>query len=344
MADIKLKSGRMLSDFGKPYFVAEVNSSHNGNVEIARQMIDAAVAAGCDCVKFQSWSAESLYSATYYQTNPISKRIVTKFSLSAEQLKDMAIYCQKKGVDFSSTPYSTKEVDFLIEECNAPFIKVASMDLNNLKYLRYIGGKNVPIVLSTGMSTIDEIRYAIRTIEATGNKNICLLHCISIYPPKIDTIHLNNIVGLRNEFSEYPIGFSDHSKGIEMAVASVALGACLLEKHLTLDSKKIGMDNQMATEPDEMALMITSCLNTYRAMGNKEREVLQDEKEQMVKMRRSVILTRDLAAGHILTLDDLDAKRPGTGIPADEIDKLIGCKLLRNVKADTLLYRDDYKL
>lgn len=343
MASVELLSGRVLSDYDKPYFVAEVNSSHNGNVDVARQMIDAAAEAGCDCVKFQSWSAESLYSATYYRENPISKRIVTRFSLTAEQLKDMALYCREKGVDFSSTPYSCAEVDFLIDECRAPFVKIASMDLNNLKYLRYIGNKHVPIVLSTGMSSIEEIRRAIKTIEDTDNKNICLLHCISIYPPKIETVHLNNILGLREEFPDYPIGFSDHSKGVEMAVASTTLGVALIEKHLTLDCKRIGMDNQMATEPEEMRQMVKCCLNTFAALGNKRRVVLQDEKEQMLKMRRSVILTSGLKAGHILTIDDLDAKRPGTGIPADEIDTLVGKALVNNVEADTLLNREDYK-
>ncbi len=343
MAEIKLRSGRILVDYGQPYIVAEVNSSHNGNVEVARQMIDAAVEAGCDCVKFQSWSAESLYSQSYYKDNPIAKRIVAKFSLTAEQLKEMASYARERGIDFSSTPYSCQEVDYLIDECKAPFVKIASMDLNNLKYLRYIAQKDVPIVLSTGMSTMEEIKRAVKTIESEGNRQICLLHCISIYPPEIDTIHLNNILGLRAEFPNYPIGFSDHSHGIEMAVAATALGAALIEKHLTLDSKKIGMDNQMATEPEEMAEMVRGCRNTVIAMGNKDRVVKQAEKEQMEKMRRSIIPTKDLKSGHVLTIDDLDAKRPGTGIPADELDALVGKKLIKDVKADFLLEREDYE-
>lgn len=343
MAKIQLRSGRVLEDYGKPYFVAEVNSSHNGNVEVAKQMIVAAVEAGCDCVKFQSWSAESLYSASYYKDNPIAKRIVSKFSLTAEQLKEMAAFAREHGIDFSSTPYSCPEVDYLIDECRAPFVKIASMDLNNLKYLRYIAKKNVPIVLSTGMSTMDEIRKAVKTIEEEGNKQICLLHCISIYPPEFETIHLNNIIGLREEFPDYPIGFSDHSHGVEMAVAATTLGAALIEKHLTLDSKKIGMDNQMATEPEEMAQMVRCCINTQIALGNKERVVRQAELEQMEKMRRSIILSKDQPAGHVLTIDDLDAKRPGTGIPADELDLLVGKKLIKDVKADYLLEREDYE-
>ncbi len=340
---MKLCSGRILGDYEVPYVIAEVNSSHNGNVEIAKKMIDAAVEAGCNCVKFQSWSAESLYSASYYKANPISKRIVSKFSLSSEDLKGLAEYCINKGIDFSSTPYSREEVDFLLDECKAPFVKVASMDLNNYNFLRYIAKKKAPIVLSTGMSTIEEVRNAVHVIEEVGNNQICLLHCISIYPPELNTIHLHNILGLREEFPQYPIGFSDHSHGVEMAVAATALGVALIEKHLTLDRTKIGMDNQMATEPDEMKQMVYCCLNTQIAMGNRERVVREAELEQIKKMRRSVIVTRDLPAGHILTIEDLDAKRPGTGITADKIDELVGKTLLINKEADTLLETNEYK-
>ena len=343
MARIQLRNGRWLGDYERPYIVAEVNSSHNGDIEVAKRMIDAAAEAGCDSVKFQSWSAESLYSATYYKANPISKRIVKKFALTKEELRDMAEYSRSKGVDFSSTPYSRDEVDWLIDECKAPFVKVASMDLNNYAYLRYIAEKQVPIVLSTGMSEMEEIRKAVRVIEETGNKQLCLLHCISIYPPEMETIHLNNILGLREEFPDYPIGFSDHSHGVEMAVAATALGAALIEKHLTLDRTKIGMDNQMATEPEEMKQMVDCCLNTQIAMGNKERVVREAEQEQMKKMRRSVIVTRDMKAGEVLRLEDLDAKRPGTGIPADKIDELVGKVLRVDKEADTLIELTDFE-
>ena len=343
MAQIKLRSGKVIGDYMRPYVVAEVNSSHNGDVVVAKQMIDAAAAAGCDCVKFQSWSAESLYSATYYKANPISKRIVKKFALTQEQLWDMAEYSRSKGIDFSSTPYSREEVDWLVDECKAPFIKVASMDLNNYMYLRYIAKKGVPIVLSTGMSEMEEIRKAVRTIEEAGNRQICLLHCISIYPPEFDTIHLLNIEGLREAFPDYPIGFSDHSHGAEMAVAATALGAALIEKHLTLDRTKIGMDNQMATEPEEMKHMVDCCVRTQIAMGGKERVVREAEQVQMKKMRRSVIVTRDMKAGEVLTLEDLDAKRPGTGISADKIEALVGKTLLVDKEADTLLSLEEIK-
>lgn len=341
---VKLRTGRVLADYNDPYIVAEVNSSHNGRVEVARQMIDAAVAAGCDCVKFQSWSAESLYSSSYYKDNPISKRFFTKFSLSPGDLKGLAAYCREKGVDYCSTPYSREEVDFLLDECGAPYVKIASMDSNNLAFLRYISRKGAPIVLSTGMSTLEEVRRAVETIVDAGNQQLCLLHCISVYPADFESIRLNNILGLREAFPGIPIGFSDHSLGIEMAVAATALGAALIEKHLTLDRSKIGMDNQMATEPDEMKQLVTSCHNTHMALGGRERIVSESEREQMKKMRRSIIAARDLPSGTVLTENDLDAKRPGVGIPADQLDNLLGKTLKQAVRVDSLLRPEDIEL
>lgn len=342
MASCTFRDATTIFDYGSPYFVAEVNTSHNGNVDTAKQMIDKAVEAGCSCVKFQSWSAESLYSKTYYANNPIAKRIVSKLSLNDTQLSELALYCKDQGISFSSTPYSVREVDFLLERCNVPYIKVASMDLNNYPYLSYIAKTNAPIVLSTGMSEIEEVRKAVQVIESCGNKNMCLLHCVSIYPPELATIHLNNIIGLRKAFPNYPIGFSDHTLGGEIAIASVALGAALVEKHLTLDRKKIGMDNQMATEPEEMAQMIISCRNVHTALGGYDRVVLQAEKEQLLKMRRSVVLTKDLPAGSVIRADDLDCKRPGTGLVPEKIYGIIGKTLTRDMEADTLLTEEDY--
>jgi len=341
MAKCILRDSTVIGDFSQPYIVAEVNTSHSGNIETAKEMIDRAKEAGCACVKFQSWSKDSLYSKTYYDENPIAKRFVQKFSFSEAQLTEVARYCKESGVSFASTPYSEAEVDFLVDQCDAPYIKIASMDLVNYPFLEYIGNRGVPIVLSTGMATMEEVKNAVAVIEKTGNRNMCLLHCISIYPPEISTIHLNNILGLRQEFPNYPIGFSDHSLGTEMAAAAVALGAALIEKHLTLDRSKIGMDNQMATEPEEFALMVRQCRNVNEALGGTERIVLPAELEQRKKMRRSIIVTRDLPAGTVLTRSDLGAKRPGTGLPVEKIEDLVGKVLAREVKADTLILETD---
>ncbi len=341
MATIRLRDSIVLSDFGKPYIVAEINTSHFGNMETAKEMIDQAKEAGCDCVKFQSWSAETLYSKTYYDENPIAKRFVKKFSFSEAELAEVAEYSKKRGIAFSSTPYSREEVDFLLEKCNVPYVKVASMDLNNYPFLDYIARSGAPIVLSTGMGELEEIRKAVEGIENAGNKNICLLHCISIYPPETSTIRLKNILGLRKEFPDYPIGFSDHSIGTEMASAAVALGACMIEKHFTLDRTKIGMDNQMATEPKEMALLVRNCHNIQIALGDAERIVFPAEIEQRKKMRRSIIAAKDLKAGTKLTAEDIDAKRPGTGLPPEKISELVGKTLRRNIEENTLITEAD---
>lgn len=343
MATLVLRNSSVISTENPPYIVAEVNSSHNGSMEIAKKMIDEAAASGCNCVKFQSWSADSLYSQTYYKANPIAKRFVNKFSMTPEQLKELAEYCNYVGVDFSSTPYSREEVDFLINVAKVPFIKIASMELNNYPFLKYIAETGAPIVLSTGMGTMDEICRAVETIEESGNTNICLLHCISIYPPEISTINLMNIVGLQEKYPDYPIGFSDHSSGTEMASAAVALGACLIEKHLTLDKTKIGMDNQMATEPDEMARLVQQCHNVHIALGDKKRVVLEAEMEQRKNMRRSLVYTRDMKAGEIITIKDIDSKRPGTGFPPEKMADFIGQIVSRDTEKDTLILEEDFR-
>lgn len=342
MASIKLRNSVELSNYGVPYIVAELNTSHFGNIDTAKAMIDRAKESGCDCVKFQSWSEDSLYSKTYYDENPIAKRFVKKFSFSEAELLELSLHCKAVGIAFSSTPYSKSEVDFLIEKCDAPFIKVASMELNNLPYLDFIGRSGAPIVLSTGMGEMDEVDRAVETIEKTGNTALCILHCVAIYPTETSTIRLKNILGLRERFPKYPIGFSDHSLGVEMASAAVALGACLVEKHFTLDQKKIGMDNQMATEPEEMATLVRHCHNVQIAMGGTDRIVMSAELDQRKKMRRSIIAAVDLKAGTKLTEETLDAKRPGTGLPPERLGDLIGRTLLRDVEGGALLTSEDF--
>ena len=340
MTQITLRDGSVIGNYRKPYIIAEVNSSHNGDVETAKKMIKAAKSAGCSCVKFQSWSAQSLYSKTYYKANPIAQRIVAKFALSENELKECADYCKEIGISFSSTPYSEAEVDALLN-MGAPYIKIASMDINNYGYLKYIAETKAPIILSTGMAEMDEVRKAVDVITTAGNDNLVLLHCISIYPAAADTIHLNNILMLQTEFPDCPIGFSDHTLGTEIACAATALGSAVIEKHLTLDKTKPGMDNNMAIEPDEMKILVRNCENVFEAMGSKTRIVSDAEYEQRKKMRRSVIAAKDLKAGTVLASADLAAKRPGDGISVDQMETLVGKVLKRDVEVDTLLLPED---
>lgn len=341
MSKCVFSDGTIISDYGKPYFVAEVNSSHKGDMDIAKKMIDAAVDIGCDCVKFQSWSVESLYSKSYYADNPIGKKIVEKFSLLPEQLKELAAYCMERKIAFSSTPYSPEEVDFLINDCKAPYVKIASMEINNLRFLEYIGKKKVPIVLSTGMSDMGEVEKAVLTLESAGIEQMVILHCVSIYPTVITTVNLNNILGFREKFPKYPIGFSDHTEGDAAAIAAVALGAGLIEKHLTLDKTKVGMDNGMATEPLEFSELISKCWNTQLALGGRERIVQPEEIEQRKNMRRSIISVRDIKAGETIKATDLYAKRPGTGIGPDQENLIVGKKAKHDIEADVLILPKD---
>jgi len=342
MSFIKLRNGRCVGDYLKPYIVAELNTSHFGNMEIAKDMIDQAKVAGCDCVKFQSWSAETLYCDSYYKENAITKRIVEKFSLDDVQLSMLSKYAEEMQIDFSSTPYSIEEAEFLVAECRVPFIKIASMELNNVPYLTQLGRLGMPLVLSTGMGTLEEIIEAVKIIHATGNEQLIILHCTSVYPAPPSSIRLQNIIGLRSEFPCFPIGYSDHSLGIEIPAASIALGACLIEKHFTLDSKRIGMDNQMAAQPEEMQAMVRACHRVYESMGGNGRILGEEEQKQITKMRRSMVAKRRLEPGSLLSEECVEFKRPGTGIPpSKEHYSFIGRTVTKHIEVGCIIQADD---
>ncbi len=340
--EITLNNNRIIGENHKPYFIAELNTSHFGDVDKAKKMIDMVKECGGDCVKFQSWSEETLYSNDYYIENPIAKRFVKKFSLNENQLKELSVYAHGIGIDFASTPYSKEEADFLIHECNVPFIKVASMDINNYPYLRHLAKSNTAIILSTGMADFDEIVKAVKVLEESGATNVCVLHCVSIYPVEAEFVNLNNIKLLKKTFASQVIGYSDHTLGVDIGIASIALGACVVEKHVTLDKTIIGMDNQMAIEHSELKLMIEGINNVFKSLGLEFRSVSNDELVQRLKMRRSLIANEDLIEGTILSESNLAAKRPGTGISVSEYDSFIGKKLAKSVKKDSLLSSDDF--
>lgn len=341
MSFITLRNGRRVGDYLNPYIVAELNTSHFGDMAIAKDMITQAKAAGCDCVKFQSWSAETLYCEGYYKENKIVKRVVSKFALGDAQLKELSNYAMEIKIDFASTPYSIEEARFLVEECSVPFVKIASMELNNLPYLHQLGSLGVPLVLSTGMGTLDEIIGAVKAIQDAGNEQLIILHCTSVYPAPPGIIRLQNIIGLRSEFPRYPIGYSDHSQGIEIPAASIALGACLIERHFTLDSSRIGMDNQMATEPEEMRAMVRACHKVYEAVGGAGRVLGEEEKGQIPKMRRSIVTKTDINHGDVLTEENIEFKRPGTGITPADYQSVIGRTVNKAIAGGTVVQTGD---
>lgn len=335
MAFITLDNGRIIGDFSNPYIVAELNTSHFGNIDVAKEMISKAKECGCDCVKLQSWSAESLYSHSYYKSNKMAKRFYEKFSLSEDEILELINFSNDISIDISSTPYSIKEAKFLSNQKNIPFIKIASMEINNYRYLEQLGKLGKPLILSTGMASLEEITKAVSIIEKTNNKKIIILHCVSIYPVKEKLTNLNNILGLRDKFPQYPIGFSDHTEGLTVPTASVALGACLIEKHFTLNSEKIGLDNQMATEPNLMRQLVNHCKEVYLSLGSKNRTISEEEINQRFKMRRSLISKRAMKKGQIIMEDDILVKRPGDGIPPSELKNILGGVLTDDIQEET---------
>lgn len=352
MKEIKLTNSKKVFDYCEPYIIAEIGANHNGDMELAKAMIKSAVDCGADAVKFQSWTPESLISKEEYDSNTkyndspkkhfgSLKEMVDKYYLRSEQHYELKKICDEIGVDFSSSPFSNAEVD-LLEDIGVSYHKVASMDLVNIPLLKHIASKGKPILLSTGMGTLSEIEKAIFTIEKEGNNQIILLHCISIYPPAYEDINLNNISMLRKTFG-YPVGFSDHTIGTSIPLASVALGACVIEKHFTTDKDLPGWDHLISANPEELKVISTESKNISKSLGCFRRIVSEAEEEKKVKFRRSIVVTKDLKKGHILEDGDLTSKRPGTGISPEYINMVIGKKLNSDIKEDSLLHWSNIK-
>lgn len=343
---IQLTPSKVVSNYGTPYVIAEIGANHNGDMDLAKKMIDSAVACGCDAVKFQSWTPKSLISKEEYARNQSYddspkkhfgslEEMVKKYYLKPEQHQELKEYCVSKKVDFCSSPFSNEEVDLLVS-LDVPFLKIASMDINNLPFLKYAAATQKPIVLSTGMATLGEIETAVQIIREMGNDQIVLLHCISIYPPKDEDIHLRNITMLQQTF-QMPIGFSDHSFGFTIPLASVALGACIIEKHFTLDKDLPGWDHEISADPKEMKVICEGSKKILAAMGNFQRIVSEAEQEKKLKFRRSIVTARPLKKGEKILESDLAYKRPGTGIPPDEYYLIVGRTLAVNVEEDIIL-------
>lgn len=352
-SQIKLTDKKLVYNFCEPYIIAELGSNHNGDMELAKKLILAAKEAGADCVKFQSWTKDTIFSKRKYEENFFLsddyrnrndynlEQIVEKFQITEEQLKEMKEFSDKIGIDCISTPFSKREVDFLVDKLNVPFIKIASMDVNNYPFLEYVAKKNKPIVISTGLSELYEIDKAIRTIENTGNDQIVILHCVSIYPPKDEEVNLNNITTLQNIY-DYPIGYSDHTLGATIALASVVKGACIIEKHFTLDKNMFGWDHKVSADSEDLKTICAESKRIYKAMGNK-RIYREENDERVVEFRRSIVLTRNMKKGEIITEKDIDFKRPGRGIEPGYANIIIGRKLNKDLKYDDIITFEDFE-
>lgn len=350
---IQLTKSKKVFNGCEPYIIAEIGSNHNGDMELAKKLILEAKRANADCVKFQSWTKDSIFSKETYDKNFFLKddyrqredftlkEIVDRFSISEKQLLEMKSFCDEVGIDCTSTPFSKDEVDFLVDKLKTPFIKVASMDCNNFPFLDYIARKGLPIVISTGLSELHEIDRAVRTIENAGNEQIVILHCVAIYPPKDEEINLNNISTLKAVYP-YPIGFSDHSIGIAVPLASVAKEVCIIEKHFTLDKEMFGWDHKVSADALELEAIVSGSKKIAKAMGTgRVRSVESDERKR--EFRRSIVLTKNLKKGECVTSEMIDFKRPGTGISPEYSNVVIGRKAASDLLADYPIKWEDFE-
>ena len=349
---VLLKNSSEIKNFGTPFIIAEIGSNHNGDMILAKELIDAAKSCGCDAVKFQSFSDKSLICKEEYEANTryndspkkhfgSLEEMVRKYYLREEQHYDLKDYCEKTGILFSSSPFSKDEIDLLVK-LDVPYLKIASMDINNYPLLRYMAATEKPIILSTGMATLAEIDNALNILEQSGNSQIVLLHCISIYPPEYEDINLRNITMLQQAFP-YPVGFSDHSLGTHIPLAAIALGSCVIEKHFTIDKNLPGWDHEISADPNEMKQIVEHAKQINTSLGSFRRLVSKAEEAKKLKFRRSIVTTRDIPAGQKIEKDDLTSKRPGTGIPADLTEYLVGRLLKKSIHTDTLLKWEDFE-
>lgn len=349
---VQITNQKEVFNFCTPYIIAELGSNHNGNMELAKKLIIEAKEAGADCVKFQSWSKDSIFSRKKYEDNYFVaddyrnrtdytlEEIVDAYSISEEELLEMKKFANDIGIDCTSTPFSKKEADFLIDKLESPFIKVASMDLNNYPFLDYLARKGKPMVISTGLSELYEIDKAVKTIESAGNNQIVILHCIATYPPSDSDVHLNNIKTLMTTYPEYPVGFSDHSLGTAIPLASVALGACLVEKHFTLDKNMEGWDHKVSATKEEMRDIVENARRVSAALGS-FRITASETDEKKREFRRSIVLTREMKKGEVIQIEDIDYKRPGGGFSPDMMEFVIGRIVNKDLKFDHILTIED---
>jgi N-acetylneuraminate synthase len=334
----------------KTYVIAEIGANHNGDMALAKKLIEVAKDCGADAAKFQSWDttifSKAVYEKNYFlgddyrnRSDFTLKEIVQKFALSFEQMRELRHYCAKVGIDFATTPFSVTQLEQLVA-LDPPFIKIASMDLTNPRLLKAAGRTRLPVVLSTGFGTLAEIDRAVRIVEGDSNRDIVLLHCIALYPPADDEVNLDNMDMLRAAFG-YPVGFSDHTAGAEVSLAAMAKRAVVLEKHFTLDKTMFGWDHHMSVDPDELRAICRGRDRIHAALGTMRRVVGARELARRDEYRRSIVAARDIRAGETITEDAIDFRRPGTGLDPFMADIVVGMVATRTIAEDTLISLDD---
>ena len=322
------------------YIIAEAGVNHNGSPETARRLADAAKAAGADCVKFQTFRAEKLVSRgaqkAEYQKNTTGsgsqEEMLKKLELSYGDFTALKEYCDSIGICFLSTPFDAESIDFL-NTLDMPFWKIPSGEVTNYPYLRRIAQTGKPVVMSTGMCSLDEIRAAVRVLQEYGTTDLQLLHCNTEYPTPFEDVNLKAMQTLRDTFG-VKAGYSDHTRGIEIPIAAAALGAAVIEKHFTLDRNMEGPDHRASLEPEELAAMVRSIRNIEKAIGTGKKIPSPSEIKNIPVARKSITAKRRISAGETLTEENLTAKRPGTGISPMRWTEVVGTKAIRDFEED----------
>lgn len=316
------------------YVIAEAGSNHNGDIEKAYSLVDIAVDAGADCVKFQSVSFDTLTSD---YSNADLRSAVDTITLDNSWYRKLSVYCERHGIDFMSTPTYPDAVDELFDVGVKAF-KIASMDLTNIPFLRYVASKGLPIILSRGMSSMSEISCALNSLS---DVNCALLHCIADYPALPSQVNLRQIQSLSSAFG-IPIGFSDHTESIVLPSAAVTLGATIVEKHFTDDRSQDGFDHFYALDPNMLKAMIKGIRETEVALGSSVVQLADSEVSNKLKWQRSIVASSDIEVGQVFTISNLTTKRPGTGISPLLWDSIIGQKATKPIKSNQILQVSDF--
>lgn len=328
----------------KTFIIAEAGVNHNGSFELAKQLVDKAVWAGADCIKFQTFNSKNLVSknaqkAEYQKKTTDSSEsqldMLKKLELSKEEFIELRDYCNQKGIMFLSTPFDLESIDFLAS-IGVKTWKVPSGEITNYPFLRAIGKRKESVIMSTGMCTLDEVRDAIEVLKTFETSDITLLHCTTEYPAPYDSVNLNAMLTLQNKFG-FNVGYSDHTNGIEIPVAAVAMGATVIEKHFTLDKNMEGPDHKASLEPDELKQMVQSIRNVEAALGDGTKQPSDVEKKNIAIARKSIVAGCDIKKGEMFTEENLTAKRPGNGITPMNWAEVLGKIAKRDFSEDELI-------
>jgi len=339
-----MKIKNFLIGENKPCFIiAEAGVNHNGSVETAKKLIDAAVSSNANAIKFQTFKSEDVVSknvdiAEYAKKN-IKKNIkqidmIKKYELKYDDFVSLKNYCDKKNMVFLSTPHSFDAIDFLDDLI--PAYKFSSGDLTNIPSLVYAAKKRKPMILGTGMSTLKEVKFAVDSIKKTGNKNIVVLHCTTNYPCPIDEVNLNAMLTMKKKL-DCMVGYSDHTLSLTVPVMARSLGAVIIEKHLTLNRYSHGPDHKASLEPDEFKLMVDEIRKAEKALGSDKKNPTLSEKKIIKYSRKSIVAKKMIKKDEIIKNDMLAIKRPGNGLSPSLIEKVIGKKAKRDIEQDELI-------